>query len=93
MTNQINVSKFNQNRVTSARQIAEVLNNCEMLLALHLEERPNHIVLVVQTDNTSIEYTEKKIGRMEAFLDYLIEYANDKEGIEELKEELHELAI
>ncbi|WP_025912013.1 hypothetical protein [Priestia flexa] len=93
MTNQANVSKFNQKRATSAKQVAEVLNNCKMLIDLHLEERPNEIVLIAQTDSASIEYTEKKVRRMDAFLDRLMEYVNNKEGIEELKEELMDLVI
>ncbi|WP_182004655.1 hypothetical protein [Priestia aryabhattai] len=84
-------AKFNQSRKKSAQEIASILNDCNMLIDLSIEDQANKIVLNVQTDSVSAQYTELDTKRMDSFLGALIEYVDNKDDIEELKEELMDL--
>lgn len=83
--------KTNQEREKTAIQIADVLNNCNMLLDLHIEERVDKYTLYVETDQTNIEYQEFSKDGMEWFLSTLKSHVYNKENIDELFEEMESL--
>jgi hypothetical protein len=87
------ILKTNQEREKTALQIADVLNNCNMLLDLHLENRLDKFTLFVETDQVSIEYKEFTKDGMEWFLSKLKMYVDNKDDIDELFEEMGSLEI
>jgi hypothetical protein len=85
--------KTNQSREKTALQIADVLNNCNMLLDLHIERKLDKFTLFVETDQVSIEYKEFTEDGMNWFLSKLKMAANNKDDIDELFEEMESLEI
>ena len=82
------IFKVNQSRGKSVAQIAEILNTCEMLLNLEIENQMNKVVLHVITDSATVQYTEITRDGMLSFLTKLREYVTNKEDIDELLEEV-----
>jgi hypothetical protein len=87
------ILKTNQEREKTALQIADVLNNCNMLLDLHLENRLDKFTLFVETDQVSIEYKEFTEDGMNWFLSKLKMHVDNKDDIDELFEEMESLEI
>jgi hypothetical protein len=71
--------KVNQGREETAQQIANIINNCNMLLSLDVSESFGKYILNVQTDQTIIEYKEMSLDGMEWFLSKLKSHLNNKE--------------
>ncbi|ARF67203.1 hypothetical protein B7C51_04325 [Paenibacillus larvae subsp. pulvifaciens] len=80
--------KADQSRGKSALQIAEVLNNCSILLQLEIENQINKIVLHVATDSATVQYVEVTKDGMLSFLSKLREYVIRKDDIDDLLEEV-----
>jgi hypothetical protein len=85
--------KVNQGREETAQQIANIINNCNMLLSLDVSESFGKYILNVQTDQTIIEYKEMSLDGMEWFLSKLKSHLNNKEDIDEIFEELEYLSM
>ncbi|ARF67007.1 hypothetical protein B7C51_03090 [Paenibacillus larvae subsp. pulvifaciens] len=82
------IYKVNQSRGKSVAQIAEILNTCEMLLNLEIENQMNKVVLHVITDSAAVKYTELNKDGMLSVLFKLRELVRSKEDINELLEEV-----
>ncbi|AJK27759.1 hypothetical protein ERICIV_02461 [Paenibacillus larvae subsp. larvae] len=82
------IYKVNQSRGKSVAQIAEILNNCELLLRLEIEDLGSKIVLHVITDSAVVQYTEVNKTSMIGFLSKLREYAIFADDIDDLLEEV-----
>lgn len=82
----------NQDRDIFARQVNNVLKNCNILFECELEDQENKIVLHVRTDIASIEYEETARSGMDEFLKILKEHSSNKNDIEKLQSELVEVA-
>ncbi|AQZ46117.1 hypothetical protein ERICIV_03408 [Paenibacillus larvae subsp. larvae] len=80
------IYKVNQSRGKSVAQIAEILNTCEMLLYLEIENQMNKVVLHVITDSAAMKYTELNKDGMLSFLTKLREYVIRKDDIDDLLE-------
>ncbi|ALA12676.1 hypothetical protein ABNB59_21955 [Paenibacillus larvae] len=83
--------KADQSRGKSALQIAEILNNCELLLRLEIEDLGSKIVLHIITDSATVQYVEVTRDGMLSFLRKLREYVIRKGDIDELLEEVQYL--
>ncbi|AHD06427.1 hypothetical protein ERIC2_c26400 [Paenibacillus larvae subsp. larvae DSM 25430] len=85
--------KADQSRGKSALQIAEVLNNCSILLQLEIENQVNKIVLHIITDSATVQYVEINKDGMLSFLSKLKEYVISKGDIDELLDEVKYLEV
>lgn len=75
-------------RTQSIEGIAKVLNECNMLLELYIEDKANVLVLHVETDELEMEYTEVNEKDMLNTLNRLKELVSNKDDIDELIQDL-----
>ncbi|WP_158530501.1 hypothetical protein [Paenibacillus larvae] len=86
--------KANQSREKSVLEVSEILNNCEILLKLEVENQMNKVVLHVITDSAAVQYTEVRIDGMLSFLSKLREHVRGNKGdIDELLDEVKYLEV
>lgn len=81
----------NQKRTTTATEIANLLNNCFMLLRLEIEFNGSNFSLNLETDMAQVVYKENSKKGMNLFLNELKLLVNNKEDICELLDELNDL--
>ncbi|WP_040931876.1 hypothetical protein [Paenibacillus larvae] len=81
------IFKVNQ-RKKSVLEVSSILNNCELLLRLEIEDLGSKVVLHIITDCAAVQYTEVNKTSMLSFLSKLKEYVISKDDIDELLEEV-----
>lgn len=82
--------KINQNREQTAMEIANIINNCSLLLKLDIETKGSGVFLTILTDSVAIEYRESSRSKMNLLLMGLIDKVDNCEDIKNLIEELHD---